>query len=258
MRGEEYLGSLRLFGLTDYEARCYMALLTRDLLNAAELSLAARVPYTKIYSTVRNLQNHGFLEVVPDRPQLYRVVPPNVALRNSAQEIEDQHRNRMAMLERLYEEVCHLYEHAEPPHRERDVYLYAGRKSVNAKLQELLSETREDAFMVMALLRNGLELLPALWEARKRGVRIRIMAHPTRNTPEEVVSFKEVAQVRFHPGVSSLLAIFDRDACMQSVGSPIEGPDGQFEHRGVLIRDPAHAMMMYDIYAPCWDGLPEN
>ncbi len=258
MQNKEYLNSIRLFGLTDYEARSFLVLLTTTVLNARELSTAAGVPYTKIYSTVRNLQTQGFIEIVPGRPQRYRAVPPDVALRNRLNDIEKQHHSKMATLKKVAKEISSSYERGESRRMEREVYMLTGMRNVNAKLQELLDETRDEAFMVVARMSHAMGVLPAFHDAKARGVLIRIMTHDNRNKDEEIRSFREVAKVRFHPGASSLMAIFDREVVLQSVGNPIGGPEDHLEHRGVLIRDAAHANMIYGIYSPCWEELPES
>jgi sugar-specific transcriptional regulator TrmB len=59
---EGLIASLREFGLTEYEARVYLALLSKGALKVSEVAKEAEVPRTKAYEAVRGLKEKGLLE----------------------------------------------------------------------------------------------------------------------------------------------------------------------------------------------------
>ncbi len=61
-RLEGLISSLREFGLTEYEARIYLALLSKGPMKVSELAAKAGVPRTKGYEAVKGLKDKGLIE----------------------------------------------------------------------------------------------------------------------------------------------------------------------------------------------------
>ncbi|MEM3943013.1 MAG: helix-turn-helix domain-containing protein [Thermofilaceae archaeon] len=80
MNAEKTLDVLRRLGLSDYEARAYVALLTMGQLTPAEVSSAANIPYTKTYEVMRRLERKGWVVVVSKSPLIYAPVKPEEVL----------------------------------------------------------------------------------------------------------------------------------------------------------------------------------
>jgi sugar-specific transcriptional regulator TrmB len=59
MRMESVVEKLRQVGLTEYEAKAYLALLNTYLSTATKVSENSGVPRTKIYSVLETLKNKG-------------------------------------------------------------------------------------------------------------------------------------------------------------------------------------------------------
>ena len=78
---ERALEALRELGLTEYEARAYLALVAHGELTAREVSQASGVPYSKIYGVLEGLRERGWVGFKPGRPKLYFARPPSEAVR---------------------------------------------------------------------------------------------------------------------------------------------------------------------------------
>jgi sugar-specific transcriptional regulator TrmB len=67
---------LQRVGLTEYEAKTYLALLNTHLSTATGVSEKSGVPRTKIYSVLESLKNKGWVRVYSGVPMLFKAVEP--------------------------------------------------------------------------------------------------------------------------------------------------------------------------------------
>jgi sugar-specific transcriptional regulator TrmB len=67
---------LQHIGLTEYEAKAYLALLNTHLSTATQASEKSGVPRTKIYSVLESLRNKGWVRVYSGVPLLFKAVEP--------------------------------------------------------------------------------------------------------------------------------------------------------------------------------------
>ena len=83
------------YGLTEYEARTYLALLQLGVASARDVANMSRVPRTKIYSVLDDLHAKQLAEIIPERPKKYGVVPFDVYLR----QFEREYKAKLAKIE---------------------------------------------------------------------------------------------------------------------------------------------------------------
>jgi hypothetical protein len=67
---------LRRVGLTEYEAKTYLALLNTHLSTATKAAEKSGVPRTRIYSVLETLKEKGWVKVYSGVPLLFRAVEP--------------------------------------------------------------------------------------------------------------------------------------------------------------------------------------
>jgi HTH-type transcriptional regulator, sugar sensing transcriptional regulator len=83
------LDSLQKLGLTLYEARLYLGLLTHGAQNGNELSRSAEVPSSKVYSTLHKLVAAGYVsQVRRDGSAEYVCIPPDELVQRLRAEYE--------------------------------------------------------------------------------------------------------------------------------------------------------------------------
>ena len=172
-KAAEVLGKV---GLTQYEARAYIALVARGLGDAATLATAAGIPRTSAYKVLESLAEKGYAKPTGGKPILFRPTPPlDVAetLKGAIQEVFE----KLALLHRV------VAEHGEP----QLVYLLSGRERVLLKIGELLDQST-GAFILttpqLADLRD--ELGKKIQHAVKRGVHVTFITTPLQRIPEGV------------------------------------------------------------------------
>ncbi|HTX43308.1 MAG TPA: helix-turn-helix domain-containing protein [Methanocella sp.] len=76
----DVLDKLQKLGLTEYEARAYLYLLSDHMNSAAKLSKKSGVPRTKIYETLESLEAKGWIRIYSGVPLLFRAVDPRKVL----------------------------------------------------------------------------------------------------------------------------------------------------------------------------------
>ena len=76
---EEATSALQELGLTEYEARCFVALARMTTGTAKEISQVADVPRSRVYDTVERLDERGLVDVQYSEPREYKAVPTDLA-----------------------------------------------------------------------------------------------------------------------------------------------------------------------------------
>ena len=193
-------------GLTQYEARAYIALVARGVGDAATLATAAGIPRTSAYKVLESLAEKGYAKPTGGKPILFRPTPPlDVAetLKGAIQEVFEQ----LAQLHRV------VAEHGEP----QLVYLLSGRDKVVAKIGELLDQSTRTFILTtrqVAELRD--DLGKKIQHAVKRGVQVTFVTAPLQRVPEGVEYVPRenlLATVVLADGEHALLAAPGLEAC---------------------------------------------
>ena len=169
----EILGKV---GLTQYEARAYVALVARGLGDAATIAQASGIPRTSAYKVLESLTEKSYAKPTGGKPILFRPTPPqDVAetLKGAIQEVFEQ-------LAELHRAVA---EHGEP----QLVYLLSEQEKVVAKIGDLLDQASRTFILTtpqVAELRD--ELGKKIQHAVKRGVQVTFITAPLQRVPEGV------------------------------------------------------------------------
>lgn len=71
---------LQELGLTEYEARCFVALTRVQKASASEIHTLSDVPRSRVYDSVEQLHRKGLVDVQQTDPRQYRALPHDVAL----------------------------------------------------------------------------------------------------------------------------------------------------------------------------------
>lgn len=73
---EAVIEKLKRVGLTEYEAKAYLALVSTHLSTATQVSDKSGVPRTKIYATLESLAQKGWVRVMSGVPLLFKAIKP--------------------------------------------------------------------------------------------------------------------------------------------------------------------------------------
>ena len=88
--GKRAAETLQELGLTEYQSRCFVALVRVPSATAKDVSRIADVPYTRVYNTVEDLQAKGLVEAQETDPREFRAIPVDDAVRALREEYESR------------------------------------------------------------------------------------------------------------------------------------------------------------------------
>jgi sugar-specific transcriptional regulator TrmB len=170
------------FGLTEYEARVYLALLESPGAAAATLARQARIPRTRVYDVLKGLLRRGFVSRNSGKRLIYRPVPPAQVVDGLVAEEKARRLRQDASLVQLTEALQEIYANAESTAGpEEFVELIKNPQQIMARANKLcvraekrvLSFSRPPYVMRPPSEGDPEEVYDAAAEAVKRGVRFR-------------------------------------------------------------------------------------
>lgn len=168
----ESIEALRLMGLTDYETQSYVALTSLISANAAEISLAANVPRSKVYQVLKNLEDKGFIEMSRGKPLKFTVIPPHEVFKKSRNHIKNTMEQAEAELNLVYE--------SQIPQVPAPIWLIHGQEKIVKKELEIISRAEESLFIMGGLMfpKEPDMLKKSLKKPINKGVNIKMLTAP--------------------------------------------------------------------------------
>lgn len=154
--------ALRELGLSEYEARAYAALLAMGEMTPREVSLAAGIPYTKVYEVLRRLEAKGWVRRLSKGPLLYAPRRPEVIIDELRASLEKRLNEAERVLRDLEESGIRSVAPA-------GVYIVRKPGALRRILKSLVMGAREE---VLALASTD-ELLEVLRLAPRRPERVK-------------------------------------------------------------------------------------
>lgn len=100
---KEFLNRLKDFGLNSYESKLWVALLSRGVSTAGELSDISNVPRSRAYDVLESLEKKGFIIVKVGKPIKYLAVPPAEVVERVKKKVLEEADERNKMLSNLKE-----------------------------------------------------------------------------------------------------------------------------------------------------------
>lgn len=193
MVSEKTKNTLKGLGLTEYETRAYIALVSSGPSTAGDLSDASGVPHSRIYDVLSKLEKRGWIESQSGRPARYRAKPPSEALRlvriKQEEKLKDASEIIQQELEPLYEEEGEM----EKP----DVWTIRGRQEVLGRIEEMFADAEIGVLISLPYFPeefSALKEFVPLLEAKD--LNVRLLTSEENEIMEEIESTPGV-EVRF-------------------------------------------------------------
>ena len=200
------LEDLKQAGLTAYESQAYLALLSKSLMTAEEISEKTSVPITRVYGTLEQLMQKGFAKIVQGRPKRFHAVSPEQAKREYETHLRE---NFEANLRTIDETLRHLQRQVEPIYVESHLQVKAEEllepladlRAMERRTIDYLNQATQEVLISTALFSWLPKIKTILREAVRRGVKIKVLMQlkDARNKGHFVELSKLGAQVRESP-----------------------------------------------------------
>ncbi len=202
---EELVKKLKDFGLNSYEVKLWVALLSRGVSTAGELSDIANVPRSRTYDVLESLEKKGFILMKIGKPIKYLAIEPQRIIDVLQKNIANEAQTKSKLVEDLkksdiLEELKLLHtngiEHIDSSDLSGAI---KGRSNLHSHLEGTISAA-EHSVTILTTTQGFLQkvelLMPTFERLHKRGVTIKIAAPLTAECDALVEDVSQYAQVR--------------------------------------------------------------
>jgi sugar-specific transcriptional regulator TrmB len=212
---------LRNIGLSDLEARCYLALHEEANLSGYEVAKRVSVSRTNVYAALRSLTDKGMCRSIEADPVLYDAVPIKQLIRLLKADFEQN--------------AAHLLEQMQTPARTAtSFYNWQGERAIETAIRRLAANA--DSSIVVDLWSEDIHWVEeALLEAESRGVEVVLITIGECHTPLKKVIVHE-RQAEWAGAESRKFSILcdNRSALIGSFGTTLRLSALETDHPSVL------------------------
>jgi HTH-type transcriptional regulator, sugar sensing transcriptional regulator len=222
---KDFLNKLKDFGLNSYESKLWIALLSRGVSTAGELSDISNVPRSRAYDVLESLEKKGFIIVKVGKPIKYLAVTPNEVVERVKQKVmEDaEQRNKiltqlktsdvLAELNTLHTEGVKLVDPTDKSGA------FRGQAKVHEHLTTMVKNAKKS--ITLRLSKDGAErkyelLAAPLKKAAKVGIDIKISV-PKNASKDIIANFSKFATVKQHKEDGSRFCMVDNSEMLMFV-----------------------------------------
>jgi sugar-specific transcriptional regulator TrmB len=96
------IDSLRNLGLTEYEAKVFVALTRHGNGTATDLHMFSGIPRPAVYGVLKKLAERGLIEVQHSKPMRYKCISPEEAIEKIKKDFEQETEIALEKLEEIY------------------------------------------------------------------------------------------------------------------------------------------------------------
>ncbi len=216
---KDFLAKLKDFGLNSYESKLWVALLSRGVSTAGELSDISNVPRSRAYDVLESLEKKGFIVVKIGKPIKYLAVNPNEVVERVKKRITDDANQQSKILENLKDseilnELDSLHSSGikmvDPTDKSAS---FRGRDKVYDHLNFLFKNAKKSIHLMTTkegLDRKSEVLMKPMKKAASRGVDIKIFA-PNNASKKVVNSLSQFAKVKTIKDVSRFCVVDNKN-----------------------------------------------
>lgn len=182
-------GMLHEIGLSEYEAKTVICLMTHGTSTADEISKIARIPLPRVYDTIEKLMRMGFVLSTKTRPKRYKSLKPKTAfdhyLKHQRGECDRKMDAMRDVCEKLVEDFSKLIPESKPPKGD-DWGMWSTRYKHNVmSMRKNFQKNAERSISIFSgdasFVREDFDILK---KAIQRGVRIRLLVGEPENVQE--------------------------------------------------------------------------
>jgi len=214
---KDFLNKLKDLGLNSYESRLWVALLSRGVSTAGELSDIANVPRSRSYDVLESLEKKGFIIMKIGKPIKYIAVPPSEVIDRVKKRIEIDTKEQITSLEQInnskvIEELKTLHEQGVELVDPIDLSgAVKGRHNLYNHIESLMKESQKS--ILIATSADGLKRKTEAFKkqfakAKERGVKIKIIV-PEAEGADAAKELKGLAEIKEARDIKARFVVID-------------------------------------------------
>jgi HTH-type transcriptional regulator, sugar sensing transcriptional regulator len=215
---KKFVSKLKDFGLNSYEAKIWVALLSRGVSSAGELSDISNVPRSRTYDVLESLEKKGFIVMKIGKPIKYIAVSPSEVVERVKKNIMDEAEKQAELVEDIKKDVVlqelntlftqgvEIVEPSDFSGALRD------RTNVYSNLNMMIKSAEHSIVLMTSakgLARKADVLKKTLEKAKERGVSIRIAAPITKDSKKAAELLSNFASIKHVDNIKARFCIVD-------------------------------------------------
>lgn len=122
VRFERLIQSIQSLGLTEYESKAYLSLLSLGICDARQLCSHSNVPSSKIYSIMEKFDLMGLVEVQQSKPARFKALEPSIGIDRLVKNKEKEILSIRDTLPLLESELDSVFSRKTHEHRDRPFF----------------------------------------------------------------------------------------------------------------------------------------
>jgi len=223
-----FLNKLKDFGLNTYESKLWMALLSRGVSTAGELSDIANVPRSRSYDVLESLEKKGFIIMKLGKPIKYIAVQPEEVLERVKQKLNEEAEEKRKLLEEL--KSSSILDELETLHSQGIELIepndlagsIKGRANIYNHLDSMIKKAEKTIVLMTTttgFLKKTDSLRKALDKAADRGVKIKIAASLNKEAVKAAKKLSKKIEVRHTDHKARFCVIDNEDLTFMLMGN---------------------------------------
>ncbi|MCD6547276.1 MAG: TrmB family transcriptional regulator [Nanoarchaeota archaeon] len=185
----EIINALSQLGLTNYESKVYLSLVSEGICTAKDISNICGIPYGKVYEVINSLAAKGFINVLPTKPMKYKAIHPKELIKVVKEREEDKLKNIQKKLLPILE--ISFSKNNKSEFEKGAMWMVIGRGAINKKLSDMFQSAEKR--IIICTTKNGIKRLlfynNILKDLSEKGVDIFISTKVTKSNLEHLKNF---------------------------------------------------------------------
>ncbi|MEM2121107.1 MAG: helix-turn-helix domain-containing protein [Candidatus Woesearchaeota archaeon] len=260
---KEFLNKLRDFGINSYEAKLWVALLSRGVSTAGELSDIANVPRSRTYDVLESLEKKGFIIMKIGKPIKYVAVPPEEVIERVKKKIIKETEAKTELLEKfkeskIIEELNQLYntgielvdvtELSGAIKGRNNIYNKIESIIKNAESSVIIHTTSTEFIKKLDYLKNTLKKL------KEKNVKVRIAAPINKESLETLKELKDIVEVKKAKTNSRFVVVDGKEVVFMVANDKDIHPTYDV---GIWVSSEFFASTLENYFNSVWKDLPQ-
>ncbi len=250
------------FELNIYEAKIWVALLSKGLAAAGELSDISDVPRSRSYDVLESLEKKGFVMMKLGKPIKYLAIRPEEIIKRIKDHVQVDATSKIEFLEKVKDEdvfsdLTLLYEQGVKkvdPHSLMGSL--RGRDNIYAHLKEMFERAKKNVTVVttgQGLARKAKRLKNHFTKLNEKGVQIRIAA-PLSDI-HDFPDLKGISKFKCLDGIKSRFVIVDDNEMLFMVSDDV-GTHEDYD-TAVWVNTPYFTKAFLTMFNKTWNELSD-
>jgi len=262
---QEIIGKLRDFGLNSYEAKLWVALLSRGISTAGELSDIANVPRSRSYDVLESLEKKGFIVMKLGKPIKYITIPPSEVLDRVKKRVQIEAKASISQLETL--ENGPVLQNLQELHTQGIEVIgtsdlsgsLKGRNSIYNHIESLMKNAKSSVHILTTnegVARKTNQFLQVFQELKKKGVTVNVAAPISEKKDKKILNIlSDVASVRYSNRHGRFVVVDEKDVVFMLTDDINVHPSYD---SAVWISSPLFASTLAGLYQSEWKTLKQT